>query len=146
MAADSDLHEVGGGRKEADGARVLTRPWLMLSTVVGMVKVHLVPSSAIAAHDGGEDADGLYIAESGEILINERLSESRRNVVLMHEILHVLFSDPGSADLLPSIFGCRPSAVAAAEERVVVFLASRLYDALLRSGFLIPPTTTPESP
>ena len=78
--------------------------------------------------------DGLTDA-SGYILVDQNLSDDQKVVVLIHELLHVVFTVPQHGDILTRVFGAkREEDVQAIEERVVSYMAAPL-SGLLKSIF-----------
>jgi hypothetical protein len=77
--------------------------------------------------------------EQATIVLDGEVASDVRDVAFFHELCHVVFSAPGDPETLSDVFRCRSDKVAAAEERLVSFMAPRLYALLVKNGLLTMP-------
>lgn len=70
------------------------------------------------------------------IVIQSALARDKQRIVLIHEILHAMFTTPGEGTLIAKMLGIEEDAVDDAEELLVTHLAPKLADTLHRAKLL----------
>lgn len=84
-------------------------------------------------------AYAITFPDQATIVVDEGVASDVSDVALFHELLHICFSAPGDPETLQDVFRCKSERVSAAEERLVSFMAPRLYALLMKNGLLAMP-------